>query len=75
MHNLNSIIIASSFERQQDWRETTRIIHAERVEQRKGKVLDLELLFNQIKLVFKPDEEQPEVDRTQAALSAQVHCA
>ncbi len=38
-----------------------------------GKVLDLELLLNQVNGIFKPNEESPEEDVTLlAALSAQV---
>ena len=45
----------------------------ERVEYSKGKVLDLELLLNRIGSVFKPiEEETPEEESLQAALSAQV---
>jgi hypothetical protein len=44
------------------------------VESGNGKILDLELLLNQIGGIFKPDEEVPENDDSlQTALSAQVH--
>jgi hypothetical protein len=44
------------------------------VESGNGKVLDLELLLNQVGGIFKPDKEGLEEDVTlQAALSAQVH--
>ncbi len=51
-----------------------RILHAARVESGYGKVLDLELLLNQVEGIFKPDKEgMMEEDVTlQAALSAQV---
>jgi hypothetical protein len=47
-----------------------RILHAARLESGNGKMLDLELLLNQVGGIFKPDEEK---DVTlQAALLAQV---
>ena len=48
-------------------------LHAERVESWNGKVLDLELLLNQVRGIFKPNEDGLEEDITlQTALSAQV---
>ena len=52
-----------------------RILNDEHVWYSKGKKLDsdLELLLNRIGSVFKPNEEEPpEVDTLQAALTAQV---
>ena len=50
-----------------------RILNDERVEYSKGKALELELLLNRIGSVFKPvEEETPDVESLQAALSAQV---
>ncbi len=50
-----------------------RILHAARVESGNGRVLDLELLLNQVKGIFKPDEDGLEEDISlQTALSAQV---
>ena len=50
-----------------------RVLYAARVESGNGKILDLELLLNQIGGLFKPDEEAPENDDSlQVALSAQV---
>ncbi len=40
------------------------ILHAARVESGNEKTLDLELLFNQVGGIFKPDEEAKEEDRT-----------
>ncbi len=46
-----------------------RILHAAREESENGKVLDLELLLNQVGGVFKPDQEGTKEDVTlQAAL-------
>ncbi len=39
-----------------------RILRAARMESWNGKKLDLELLLNQIKGIFKPDEEAQEED-------------
>ena len=50
-----------------------RILNDERVEYSKGKALELELLLNRIGSVFKPvEEETPDEESLQAALSAQV---
>ncbi len=52
----------------------TQTLHAARVESGNGRVLDLELLLNQVGGIFKPYEDGLEEDITlQAALSAQVH--
>ena len=49
------------------------ILNDERVEYSKSKTLDLELLLNRISRVFKPIEDEiPEDESLQAALSAQV---
>jgi hypothetical protein len=62
-----------SVTREQNWLEIILILHAARVESGNGKVLDLELLLNQVGRIFKPCEEGLEEDVTlQAALSAQV---
>ena len=51
----------------------TQTLHAARVESGNGRVLDLELLLNQVRGIFKPDDDGQEEDITlQAALSAQV---
>ena len=51
-----------------------RILNDERVEYSKGKALKLELLLNRIGSVFKPvEDDTPEEESLQAALSAQVH--
>jgi hypothetical protein len=66
----------ASFAREQDWLEMIRILHAARVESGDGERLDLQLLFNQVRGIFKPDEKVTEEDCTlQAALSAQVRKA
>ena len=50
-----------------------RILNDEQVEYSKGKELDLELLLNRIGSVFKPiEEDTPEEESLQAALTAQV---
>ena len=50
-----------------------RILNDKRVEYSKGKVLELELLLNRIGIVFKPvEDDTPEEESLQAALSAQV---
>ena len=50
-----------------------RILNDERVEYSKGKALELELLLNRIGSVFKPvEDETPDEESLQAALSAQV---
>jgi hypothetical protein len=55
--------------REQDQLETIRVLHAARVESGNGKVLDLELLLNQVGVIFKSNEEGQEEDITlQAAL-------
>jgi hypothetical protein len=66
---LEKINAHTSLAREQDQLEMIRILHAARVESGNGKVLDLGLLLNQVKGIFKPDEEGPEEDVTlQAAL-------
>ena len=61
------------FGREQDRLELIRILHAACVDAGAGKDLDLELFLNQIRDIFKPDEEATENDESlQAALSAQV---
>ena len=61
------------FAKEQERFEMMRILNDERVEYSKGKVLDLELLLNRIGSVFKPiEDETPEEESLQAALSAQV---
>ena len=63
----------SPFAKEQERFEMMRILNDERVEYSKGKVLDLELLLNRIGSVFKPiEDETPEEESLQAALSAQV---
>jgi hypothetical protein len=70
---LEKINSHASFAREQDRLEIFRILHAARVESGNGKKLDLEVLFNQVGGIFKPDEEATEEDGTlQAARSAQV---
>ncbi len=50
-----------------------RTLHAAPVESGNGKRLDLELLFNQIVGIFKPNEEVLEDDSSlQAVISAQI---
>ncbi len=44
-----------SFAKEQDRLEMIRKLHAARMESGNGKKLDLELLFNQIRGIFKPD--------------------
>ncbi len=62
-----------SFTREQDLLEMILVLHAARVESGNGKVFDLELLFSQVRGIFKPEEEGQEEDVTlQAALLAQV---
>jgi hypothetical protein len=68
---LEKINLQATFAKEQDRLEMIIILHAARVEAGGGKTLDLELLFNQIERIFKPDEEAPEDGRSlQAALSA-----
>ncbi len=51
-----------------------QILHSARVESCDGKILDLEMLLNQVGGIFKPEDESLDDDTTlQAALSAQVH--
>ncbi len=50
-----------------------RILNEERVKYSKGKSLDLELLLNRICSILKPiEEEAPEDESLQAALTAQI---
>ena len=63
----------SPFARDQDRFEMIRILDEKRVEYSKGKSLDLELLLNRIGSIFKPiEEEAPEDESLQAALTAQI---
>jgi hypothetical protein len=63
----------ASLAREEDLLEMIRTLHAARVESGSGKILDLELLLNQVGGIFKPEDEGLEDDTTlQAALSAQV---
>ena len=63
----------SPFDRDQDWFEMIRILNEERVEYGKGKQPDLEQLLNKIGSIFKPiEEEAPEDETLQAALTAQI---
>jgi hypothetical protein len=63
----------ASFAREQDRLEMIRILHSARVESGNGKVLDLELLLNQVGVIFKPKEDGLEEDvALQAALLAQA---
>ena len=63
----------SPFAREQERFEMMRILNGERVKYSKGKVLDLELLLNRIGSDFKPiEDETPEDESLQSALSAQV---
>ena len=61
------------FAKEQERFEMMRILNDQRVEYSKVEVLDLELLLNRIGSVFKPvEEETPDEESLQAALSAQV---
>jgi hypothetical protein len=65
----------SLFARDQDRFEMMLTLNEERVEYSKGKSLDLELLLNRIGSIFnlKPiEEETPEDESLQAALTAQI---
>ena len=63
----------SPFAKDQEIFEMMRMLNDERVEYSKGKVLDRELLLNRIGSVFKPvEDDTPEEESPQAALSAQV---
>ena len=72
--HLEKINSQAFFAREQDRLEMIRVLHAFRVESGNGKILDLELLLNQIGGIFKPDEEAPENDDSlqAAALSTQI---
>ena len=60
------------FAKEQERFEMMRILNDERVEDSKGKELDLELLLNRIGSVFKPiEDDTPEEESLQAALSWQ----
>ena len=61
---LEKINSHASFAREQDWLEMIRILQPARVESGNGKVLDLELLLNQVGGIFKPDKEGTEEDVT-----------
>jgi hypothetical protein len=64
----------SPFARDQDRFEMMRILNEERIEYSKWKSLDLELLLNRIGSIFKPiEEEAPEHESLQTALTAQIH--
>jgi hypothetical protein len=54
---LEKINSHASFAREQDQLEMSRILHAARVESENGKMLDLELLTNQVGGKFMPDEK------------------
>ncbi len=54
---LEKINTHASFAREHDRLEMIRILHAARVESGIGKVLDLELLLNQVGGIFKLDED------------------
>ena len=70
---LEKINAQAVFAREQDILEMIRVLHSACVESGNGKILDLELLLDQIGGIFKPNEEAPEDDDSlQAALSAQV---
>ncbi len=70
---LEKINLQALFAKEQEWLEMIWILHAAYVDSGKGKKLGLELLFNQMGGVFKPDEEVlVEDDSLQAAPSAQV---
>ena len=63
----------SPFARDQDRFEMIRILNDERVEYSKGNSPDLEQLLNKIGSIFKPiEEEAPEDETLQAALTAQI---
>jgi hypothetical protein len=70
---LEKINAHASFAREEDWLEMIWTLHAARVESGSGKILDLELLLNQVRGIFKPkDEGQEDYLTLQAALWAQV---
>ena len=52
----------ASFVREEDLLEMIRTLHAARVESGNGKILDLELLLNQVVGIFKPENDCPEDD-------------
>ena len=61
------------FAREVDLLEMIRTLHAARVESGSGKILDLEILLNQVGGIFKSEDEGLDDDTTlQAALSAQA---
>ena len=61
------------FAKEQERFEMMRILNDECVEYSKWKVLDLKVLLNRIGSVFKPiEDDTPEEESLQAALSAQV---
>jgi hypothetical protein len=64
----------SPFAREQERFEMMTRLNEERVEYSKGKMLDLESVLNRISSIFKPiEEEAPEDESQQAALTAQIH--
>ncbi len=68
---LEQALSQSLFARDQDRFEMIRILNEESVEHSKGKSLDLELLLNRIRSIFKPIEEEALEDESlQAALTA-----
>ncbi len=70
---LEKINTHASFAREEDQLKMIQTLHAARVELGSGKILALELLLNQVRGIFKPEDEGLEDDLTlQAALSAQV---
>ncbi len=72
--HLEQDLSQSPFARDQDRFEMIRILNEQRVEYSKGKSLDLEMLsVNRIRSIFKPiEEEAPEDESLQAALTAQI---
>ncbi len=54
---LEKINAHASFAREEDQLEMIRTLHAARVESGSGKILDLELLLNQVGGIFKPEDE------------------
>ena len=57
---LGKINAQAVFARELERLEMIRVLHAVRAESGNGKILDLELLLNQIGGIFKPGEESPE---------------
>jgi hypothetical protein len=57
---LEKINAHASFAGEEDLLEMIRTLHAARVESGSGKILDLELLLNQVGEIFKPEDEGPD---------------